>query len=283
MPRKKELIASQDLIGLATASLPFFIRKMGPINQEQVATMEDAHRHNYHMLAIAIDGFSEHMIDMQPFTMQGGQMALIVSGQVHKAKPGYNGSGYALAFTADFVPQLDIPVTLVGPVTIPQPELADVLQLLAMMEREYMHQQAHTIAILQYGLAILLQVLQRHSADAAPVSNSIILRYQELLSCHYLEWTKPAQYAEALHISVDYLNEVVQQYYGQTASSLITARRVLEAKRLLSHTNESVKEIAWHLKFNEVSYFIRFFKQHAGCTPTAFRENNREMSTSDPE
>lgn len=283
MPRKKEFIASQDLIGLGSASLPFFIRKMGFVTREQVASMEDPHRHNYHMLAIAIEGISEHMIDMQPFTIQTGQMALIVSGQVHKAKPGYTGSGYALAFTSDFVPQLDIPVTLVGPVTIPEPEFTDVLQLLAMMEREYGQQQAHSIPILQYGLAILLQVLQRHSADAPPVSNSIILRYQELLSCHYLEWTKPARYAEALHISVDYLNEVVQQYYGQTASSLITARRVLEAKRLLSHTNESVKEIAWHLKFNEVSYFIRFFKQHAGCTPTAFRENNREMSTSDPE
>lgn len=283
MPRKKELIASQDFAGMTAAALPFFIKKMGPLSQDEVSHMQDAHRHNYHMLAIALEGISEHMIDMEPFSMAPGQMGLIVSGQVHKARPGYVGTGYALAFTSDFIPQVDLPVALVGPVTIPDQEFAGVLQLLSFMETEFNNRQANTVPILQHGLSILLQIMFRHSADAPQVNNSLIIRYRELVSCHYLEWTKPAQYAEALHISVDYLNELVRQHFGQTASSLITERRILEAKRLLLHSNESVKEIAWHLQFNEVSYFIRFFKQHTGFTPAAFRDNNREMSTSAPE
>lgn len=283
MPRKKQFIASQSLEGLFPDLPSFAIKIMSTTTNSEMASLADVHRHNYYMLFVLMEGVSEHMIDMELVTLNAGQIGLIVPGQVHLAQPEQTGKGWGIAFTADFLPLLSLPVTLQGPVTLPADELEAVNQIICLMYREYNEKKTQAIPLLQHYLSILLLMLQRHTADAPSANKSLLTRYRELVAAHYLEWTKPAQYAEALHISVDYLNEVVRQYSGQTASSLITERRILEAKRLLLHAEESVKEIAWHLQFNEVSYFNRFFKQHTGYTPAAFRESVRDKSLSDPE
>ncbi len=283
MPRKKQFIASQNLEGLHPDSHSFAIRIISSKARKEMAELADVHRHNYYMLFILLDGVSTHIIDMEKVTLNAGDMGLIVPGQVHLAHPEQIGTGWGIAFTADFLPMISLPITLQGPVTLPADELAAVEQIICLMDKEYKGKKAQAVPLLQHYLSILLLILQRHTAETPSANKSLLIRYRELVATHYLEWTKPAQYAEALHISVDYLNDIVRQHSGQTASSLITERRILEAKRLLLHAAESVKEIAWHLQFNEVSYFNRFFKQHTGYTPAAFRENIRDKSLSDPE
>ena len=49
---------------------------------------------------------------------------------------------------------------------------------------------------------------------------------------------------------------------------------MLEAKRILAHTTESVKEIGYDLGFDEPTNFIKYFKKHSKFTPTEFREQN---------
>ncbi|SFW55555.1 helix-turn-helix domain-containing protein [Chitinophaga sancti] len=283
MPRKKQFIASQSLEGLYPDLPSFAIKIMSSQSQIEMAAIADVHRHNYYMLFVLIDGVSAHMIDMEQVTLNAGEMGLIVPGQVHLALPEQTGTGWGIAFTADFLPLISLPMTLQGPVRLPGDELESVNQLICLMQKEYNDKKTQAIPLLQHYLSVLLLILQRNNTEAPAGNKSLLIRYRELVAAHYLEWTKPAQYAEALHISVDYLNEVVRQHSGQTASSLITERRVLEAKRLLLHAEESVKEIAWHLQFNEVSYFNRFFKQHTGYTPAAFRESVRDKSLSAPE
>lgn len=283
MPRKKQFIASQSLEGIYPDMPSFAIRIMYSKARKEMAELADVHRHNYYMLFVLLDGVSAHMIDMEKVTLNAGEMGLIVPGQVHLAHPEQTGTGWGIAFTADFLPMVSLPMTLQGPVTLPADELSAVNQIICLMDKEYKEKKAMAIPLLQHYLSILLLILQRHNADTPAANKSLLIRYRELVAAHYLEWTKPAQYAEALHISVDYLNDIVRQHSGQTASSLITERRILEAKRLLLHADESVKEIAWHLQFNEVSYFNRFFKQHTGYTPAAFRESIRDKSLSDPE
>jgi YesN/AraC family two-component response regulator len=50
----------------------------------------------------------------------------------------------------------------------------------------------------------------------------------------------------------------------------------VEAKSLLANTNNSMKEIAFELYFEDPAYFGRFFKKHTGLTPLHFREHMRK-------
>ena len=60
---------------------------------------------------------------------------------------------------------------------------------------------------------------------------------------------------------------------GKPASKLINDQVLLEAKRYLLATPNQVKDIADHLGYEDISYFIRFFKKHTGFSPEAFRKN----------
>ena len=52
-------------------------------------------------------------------------------------------------------------------------------------------------------------------------------------------------------------------------------RFCLEAKRLLSHGEESVSEIALELGFDDASNFSSYFRRHAHMTPGTFRTRSR--------
>ena len=103
----------------------------------------------------------------------------------------------------------------------------------------------------------------------------IMLRFRKLLQAGLREYRSPARYAAALHISEPYLNEAVRAVTGMSAEKYIRSEIVLEAKRLLCHTDGSVKEIAGELGFGDCTYFSRLFARTAGMSPALFRAKYR--------
>lgn len=113
-------------------------------------------------------------------------------------------------------------------------------------------------------------------ADRLTRSEAINKDFRKLLETHYLTDKRPADYAARLNISVPYLNECVKSATGQPVSAHIQQRVVLEAKRLLYHTDRSVKEIGATLGYDDYPYFSRLFNKHTGMTALAFRKKNRD-------
>jgi len=58
---------------------------------------------------------------------------------------------------------------------------------------------------------------------------------------------------------------------------IIEIRKLVEAKRMLLHTNKTVSEIGFELGYNEKSYFTRVFRNKLSVTPTEFREMTRTL------
>jgi len=100
--------------------------------------------------------------------------------------------------------------------------------------------------------------------------------FRKLLERHYTTAKRPADYARLLNISVPYLNECVKNATGFAVSHHIQQRVVLEAKRLLYHSDYSVKEIAATLGYDDYPYFSRLFNKQTGTTALAFRNKNRD-------
>jgi AraC-like DNA-binding protein len=76
-----------------------------------------------------------------------------------------------------------------------------------------------------------------------------------------------------MNLSSYQLNAITKKTLGKTCSQLINEYILLEAKRYLLATSEQVNQIADHLGYEDVSYFIRFFKKNTGHSPEAFRYN----------
>lgn len=100
--------------------------------------------------------------------------------------------------------------------------------------------------------------------------------FRKLLEKNYCTLKRPGQYAALLHISTSYLNECVKESTGYSVSHLIQDRIILEAKRLLYHTDKSVKEIAFELGYADYPYFARLFSKVTRMSALTFRRKNRD-------
>jgi AraC-like DNA-binding protein len=99
----------------------------------------------------------------------------------------------------------------------------------------------------------------------------LIARFRELVELHFREHTDLHFYAETLGTSEQYLGELCRDKLGRGAKEIIQLRRVQEAKHLLTSTNQSIKEIAYALGFEDPNYFSRFFKRYVGVSAVAYR------------
>ena len=83
---------------------------------------------------------------------------------------------------------------------------------------------------------------------------------------------KTAQdYANHLHVHVNYLNRAVKEVTGKSTTTHISDRIVSEAKALLQHTDWNISDIAYALGFDYPTYFNNFFKRLTGTNPKSLR------------
>ncbi|TDQ11746.1 helix-turn-helix domain-containing protein [Pedobacter metabolipauper] len=124
---------------------------------------------------------------------------------------------------------------------------------------------------------VISQYMERSESAAKPSRFEMVTKiFNETLERNYSKVKSPAAYAEKLNISTAYLNECVKNTTGYSVSHHVQQRIILEAKRLLYHSDKSVKEIATELGFDDYPYFSRVFTKVAGITALAFRSKNHD-------
>ena len=101
-----------------------------------------------------------------------------------------------------------------------------------------------------------------------------VMLFKDLLETGYKNQKQVNYYAKEIIITEKRLNQATTKVLGKTPKEIIDDRIMLEAKRILAHTTESVKEIGYDLGFDEPTNFIKYFKKHSKFTPTEFREQN---------
>ncbi|WP_185097445.1 helix-turn-helix domain-containing protein [Chryseobacterium sp. FH2] len=79
--------------------------------------------------------------------------------------------------------------------------------------------------------------------------------------------------AEQLHLSANYLSDMLRVQTGQTTQQHIQNRLIEKAKELLSTTSMSVSEIAYQLGFEHPQSFHRLFKSRTSLSPLEFRSS----------
>jgi AraC family transcriptional activator of pobA len=119
--------------------------------------------------------------------------------------------------------------------------------------------------------------LQQFPADEEAGDKRLLQQYRVKIEECFRERHDVGAYAALLHVTAGHLGEVVKAQSGKPAIAHIQERLVLEARRLLFHTDNPVKEIAFDLGFADASYFTRFFKRETGTPPASYRASIRKM------
>ncbi len=138
-------------------------------------------------------------------------------------------------------------------------------------------------ALLQQYLIQIRRIYARDQAsvtDAAKNGTAIFNRFRKEVDQYFATLADQAAHeqasvsliAEKVNLNPSYLNTVIKELTGSTASSYIHHKTALEAKSYLMHTDLQVAEISHRLGFTNVSYFNRFFKRLTHETPVGFRK-----------
>ena len=102
--------------------------------------------------------------------------------------------------------------------------------------------------------------------------DELMEQFSQLLDEHFLNLRKPADYAELLSMSRDNFTRRCTRYFRKSPSQLIQEKLMLEAKKQLHLTRQSIKEIAYNLQFQDEFYFSRVFKKFTKVSPQVFRD-----------
>lgn len=100
-------------------------------------------------------------------------------------------------------------------------------------------------------------------------------KFSQLVEWFYQSHHTVSDYANLLKITPKALNKRIVKAHGAGPNEIIKKRIILEAKRLLVHTELSIKEIGYKLGYDDPSYFIRLFSNQVGKAPQHFRQQYR--------
>ena len=96
-------------------------------------------------------------------------------------------------------------------------------------------------------------------------------QFMSELTKHYMQERSVGFYAGQLHLTPKYLTTIIRKTSGRTAAEWIDDYVVLEAKNLLKYSTMSIQEIAYCLNFPNQSFFGKYFRNHTGMPPSAYR------------
>lgn len=250
------------------------------------------HRKDYYLFVFVKQGDSRHWVDMKPYVLKDNTLYFTTPHQVHLKEEPKPVWGTSISFTREFMTLQQnehlhkLPIIL-NPhngheLMLSQMDAAFLEDILDKLYTEYCNpgqwQQRMLCAYLHVMLTYLSRLYTEQFTDHATTSGRLLLkRYQEKVEELFQQLHEVGDYAALLNISAGHLSEVVKAQSGKPAIAHIHDRIILEARRLLFHTESSVKEIAFDLGFSDASYFGRFFKNETGLTPAGYRTGIRKI------
>ncbi|RYD80150.1 MAG: helix-turn-helix domain-containing protein [Sphingobacteriales bacterium] len=248
------------------------------------------HRHDFYILVYISQGSGNHTIDFVSYDVQPGAWFFLIPGEVHNWFFSADIEGEILFFDAQFQQSYFTnkkPVDYVvyskniKYLNLQENEQQSFLRkIIQELKAEYNQYYPGETDIIKDYLDILLMRLgrcisQEKQSFQKDSGQWQIQALQELIEQYSTQEQSPAFYAEKLHLSVKYLNELCKKHLDKTTSQLIQERIILEAKRLLAHADYTAGQVADQLSFQDYSYFARFFKKMVGQTPVAFKKSVR--------
>jgi len=247
-----------------------------------------AHRDDYYIFFFLEEsnGCLKMLIDFEEYEMRPGNVQYILPGQVHVPVGSITGNGWALIVDGMLIKseykEAFEKAAFNRHNIIPSPnEANDMHHCLTVLKRRMNRTEKNGIErhiihdLVSSYLGIFANICSKRVSGAASQRLlAITAQFRSLLSENYISVKSPSRYAEIMHLSPIYLNEAIKKNTGLTVSESIRAEVVLQAKRLLYHTDMPIKEIALKLGYNDWAYFTRLFTKTEGITPTRFRSRH---------
>ena len=97
-------------------------------------------------------------------------------------------------------------------------------------------------------------------------------QFIQLLMTHDTQEHEVSFYAKKCGVTPAHFSGAIRKASGHSPLAIITGIIIMNAKAQLKSTRLPVKEIAFSLGFNNLSFFNKYFRKHVEMTPQEYRE-----------
>jgi AraC-like DNA-binding protein len=246
------------------------------------------HKHSTYIAVLFTEGNGTHEIDFNTYEVRPGSIFLLTPGQVHCWNLSADIGGYVFFHSEAFYNtsylskkiqdfpffylQTNYPV-----IYLKEEELFFIESLFKNINEEYQidlplkYQKLTSLIDLVY--IQLSRAYQENDKviDKQPYHYARIKKLEKLIDENFKTKKLPKDYADLMNMTTRHLNRICQETLNCTTTDLILKRIMLEAKRMLIHSDVSVATAADYLGYEDYSYFIRLFKKQVGESPKKFQ------------
>jgi AraC family transcriptional activator of pobA len=215
--------------------------------------------------------------------MKPDELLFIAPGQRSILNLAAGSKGYQISFSPAFIntrdPQIRHIDKLLGLMQLDRLVSVELRPLISAMNREYFSNASYREDLLSNYLTIFLTYLFRNTEDKpvtlAPTRQQQILeKFMALLDANFRDKKMVGDYADALSVNPNYLNEVIKRLSGNSVGYHIRQRITLEAKIQALCIGRNMKGIAYDLGFIDTSHFSKFFKNNTGMNFSDFKNSS---------
>lgn len=260
---------------------------------KDIEHLKKSHRHEFYSFIINTSGSGSHIIDFQQHELKPNRVFFINYGQVHSWRKVNKVKGFVVLFTKSFynliftgnekIKSDSAVINFLPFVDIDEKDMQEWVMTMKLIEQEYLSAQENSreiiclllkTCILRYSRATIKHTYHNPKDDHKYL---LFQDYKNLIQDKYKTFKSPKEYALLLHITPNYLNTVAKSVTGISAGEHIKQRVILEARRLLLHTDLTVTQISYELGFKDKSHFGKYFKSVENISPQKFREQRETL------
>jgi AraC-like DNA-binding protein len=278
-----------DPSGIIILSLRDFLHKYSGI-------LGYPHRIDYFQLILLDKGYGQICIDTKDSDINDFNLIALSPGQIIKLNLYNKSIGYTIIFSSEFINRFIGDIAWIFNLSLfLQPSPQGIMELSPaeysltkdLFEKLFLEYNAKDDFAKNEILINMLKTLLLHlerckrssSVEAANIPDSIsqFRSFQKLLEENFNQTRSVQFYADKLNITSKKLNIITTDQTDKSAKQVIEERMLLEIKRLLLHTDLSVREIGSAVGFTDPANFSKFFRRYLNDSPAAFRLSKKSL------
>jgi AraC family transcriptional regulator, transcriptional activator of pobA len=264
-------------------------------------TLEDKHkdvdpvkgipalRRQFNLIYLLLGGVHDVYLGADYQWLKPNDLVIVPENYIYASKNVNACHGYCMHFKSEFIlPLLSKPIT-------------EEFSYLSIDAPHIIHVTDHESILVQQAFKDIIQEYERFSPEKESILRHyihiLLLRIKEIYKPHFFQINLGAsrpmkltaefkrlveknimkirevsKYASMMHISPNYLSDVIRSQTGRSPKDIINDLLLLESKILLRSTDLTISQIAHQLEFNDHTHFTHFIKAQAGLSPVELRK-----------
>ncbi len=253
----------------------------------------DFHKISFFVLLLFTENKGKYNLNFKDYSFKKGTLFTLRKDNIHKFYKN-NGKGTLLLFTENFIVNhaneaeaskmfLLFNEMLASPILhLVEKEYKEIELLVHLISEEFhaINDDYSSDIIRNYIQIMITKLFRIKSKNNLVIHKnnkylSMFMELQKLIEQECFNNKKVSFYAKKMGVTTKTLNNVTQSIIHKSAKSYINDIIIIQSKRLIIKSHDTLTEIAYQVGFDEPSNFFKFFRKMEGISPKQFREKHQ--------